>query len=197
MNPVHIFTPCLLPEILKWRHSESTFISLIVLAANQVSSVGVFDLYFGHSYFESSSLSSSISFCFCLWCVSKQNCLLFLLYSTSLCLYQLTYQVTFFWDVMSCILIDCYQRFGRTCCLHLQSRRACHEDGSSMFHWTCVMICQAIWHHIPEESIFIVRTVRTSNFRCPKGHVQFLYTSHPKHSDETCLSSFSLYHLCP
>jgi hypothetical protein len=29
-------------------------------------------------------------------------------------------KITVFWNTTSCTLVDIYQRFGRTCCLHFQ-----------------------------------------------------------------------------
>jgi hypothetical protein len=32
-------------------------------------------------------------------------------------------EIAFFWDMTPCSLVDIYQHFGRTYCLHLQSRK--------------------------------------------------------------------------
>jgi hypothetical protein len=101
--------------------------------------------------------------------------------------------------VMPWFQTDGYRCFRRTCCLHLQSRRACDEDGTSKFYWTSVMIYQTVWCHNPEENICIVSTMRTWNLLSlwdVQNVVCSSYT-HLKHSDRIYLGSFSLYNLCP
>jgi hypothetical protein len=37
---------------------------------------------------------------------------------------DLELKINVFWNVILCNLVDVYQRFGGTCCLHLKGRRA-------------------------------------------------------------------------
>jgi hypothetical protein len=67
-------------------------------------------------------------------------------------------KVMVFWDVMPCSLVDRYQHYGATCCLHLQERRWGHHvlPNSGTY-------LPKQQHHIPRPQIFILIHMRTSN----------------------------------
>jgi hypothetical protein len=68
-----------------------------------------------------------------------------------------------FLDITYCSLVDGYQRFGGTCCLHLQSRRLFHlEDGDSRFPSTKL-------HGVASQKTvrLILTAVRNSNVTQP------------------------------
>jgi hypothetical protein len=65
-------------------------------------------------------------------------------------------KITVFWTVMSCSLIERYQHYGGTCCLHLQHRRVYSltltMEALTLFYYIT-------WHHIPGDSMFKVTAV--------------------------------------
>jgi hypothetical protein len=65
-------------------------------------------------------------------------------------------------DVTPSSLVDSYQ--WKTCCLHLQCRIIFYlKVEAAGYYEIFVSINQTTWHHIPENSNFIVNAMRTSD----------------------------------
>jgi hypothetical protein len=77
--------------------------------------------------------------------------------STQLSLY--TVKMAVFWVVASCILVEVYQRFRGTCCLHLMMEAERTSE-------TLVNFYQTIRRYNPEDSHIHTHRLRTSNPTC-------------------------------
>ena len=65
-----------------------------------------------------------------------------------------------FWYLTPCSLVQIYQHFGVTHCLHLQNRRVCSNEIS-------INICQSVELHIPQDSIL-------QDYRCVTSYHRFV-----------------------
>jgi hypothetical protein len=71
-----------------------------------------------------------------------------------------------------CNVIDCYQRFGGTSCLHLRSKRA--EDGSSMFRRNAVKDASDYRRDIAPDSILHGAAMRPSHLAVLQVRISYL-----------------------
>lgn len=67
------------------------------------------------------------------------------------------FKIMVFWNLKLCSLVDKYQYFRRTCCLHLAGwRMLIPEYGGSRLLFTCLPNCMASSHRKPQPFIKII-----------------------------------------